>query len=132
MTMILVCLLIVLAGALPVTTAILIRQMRYVKEEAYHSWVVAQDFCQLTGDCARLLDRVRLIYACDPDALAKAISTLSKVEQAHVKQDLQANKVQHYLTEIESAMSKHSAFIGQSREYATRTKPGEAGIGTFR
>jgi len=136
MTIILVCLLIVLTAALPVTTAILIRQMRYVKEEAHHSWVVAQEFCQLTGECARLLDRVRIIYACDPDALAKAVSTLSEAEQAIVKQDRQgynrASKVQYCLTKIESTMSEHSAFIGQSREYDTRAKPGEAGIGTFR
>ena len=136
MTIILVCLLTLLAGALPVTTAILMRQMRWQKEEAHHSWVVAQEFCQLTGECARLLDRVRVIYACDPDALAKAIHTLSEVEQAVVKQDRQgynrASKVAQCLTKIESTMREHSAFIGQSREYDKKAKPGEAGIGKFR
>ena len=131
MSIALVCALIAVTALLLVTAFLLTRQIRQVRNEAYHSWTVAQDFCQLTGYCARLLDRIRIIYACDPDALAKAISTLSKVEQAHIKQD-KASTIGVYLEKIESTMSEHSTFIGQSREYAKRPKPGEAGIGTFR
>jgi len=133
---ILFCLLLAVLVTCTLTTIILVRRMHYAREEAHNSWVVAQEFCQLTGECARLLDRVRVIYACDPDALAKAISTLSEVEQTIVKQDRQgynrASKVQYCLTKIESTMSEHSAFIGQSREYDNKPKPGETGIGKFR
>jgi hypothetical protein len=131
-TIILVCLLIVLTAALPLTAVILVRRTRVLRAEAYHSWEVAQDFCQLTGDCARLLDRLRYLYRCDPFTLAQAISTLSEAEQAHVKPSTQIVAVDHYLVKIETTMSKHSGFIGQSREYANKPKPGEAGIGTFR
>jgi hypothetical protein len=124
----LVCALIAVTALLPVTAFLLIRQMRQVRNEAYHSWTVAQDFCQLTGDCARLLDRIRIIYACDPDALAKAISTLSLVEQAHIKQESGASTIAAELNKIEATIKKHSEFIGQSREYANRPRPGEVGI----
>jgi len=129
---ILFCLLLAVLVTCTLTTIILVRRMHYAREEAHNSWVVAQEFCQLTGECARLLDRVRVIYACDPDALHKAVSTLSEVEQAILKQDRQTNKVKYCLNKIESAMSKHSAFIGQSREYDNKPKPGETGIGKFR
>jgi len=127
MSIALVCALIAVTALLLVTAFLLTRQIRQVRNEAYHSWTVAQDFCQLTGDCARLLDRIRIIYACDPDALAKAISTLSKVEQAHIKQESGASTIAAELKKIEATVKKHSEFVGQSREYATRPRPGEVG-----
>ena len=130
----LVCALIAVTALLPVAVFLFIRQTRQawligqVRLEAYNSWLVATDFCQLTGDCARLLERVGYIYACDPDALAKAISTLSLVEQAHIKQESGASTIARELERIKATMKEHSEFIGQSREYETRPRPGEVGI----
>ena len=130
----LVCALIAVTALLPVAVFLFIRQTRQawligqVRLEAYNSWLVATDFCQLTGDCARLLDRVRIIYACDPDALGNAISTLSVVEQAHIKQESGASTIAAELTKIEATIKKHSEFIGQSGEYASRPRPGEVEI----
>jgi hypothetical protein len=124
----LVCALIAVTAMLPVTAFLLTRQTRQARAEAYHSWTVALDFCQLTGDCARLLERIGHIYACDPDALAKAISTLSIVEQAHIKQESGASTIAQELDKIRATMKEHSEFIGQSGEYANRPKPGEVRI----
>tara|TARA_Y100000310_G_scaffold320642_1_gene377286 strand:+ start:1385 stop:1783 length:399 start_codon:yes stop_codon:yes gene_type:complete len=123
----LVCALIAVTALLPVTAFLLKRQMNQARDEAYNSWLVATDFCQLTQDCARLLERVGYIYACDPDALAKAISTLSVVEQAHIKHESGASTIARELEKVKATTKEHSEFIGQSGEYATRPKPGEVG-----
>ena len=117
----LVCVLVAVTALFPVTVFLLMRQMRqaraetaYARAETDYAKSAAREFCRLTGDSARMLQRVVTIYACDPELLEQALDSLSDAERASIKESKQPARIRDHCEKITTWTAHYSDFLGQT------------------
>ena len=97
-------------------------RVRLMKEGLMYARGAAQDFCQLSGDSQRMLERVSVMWTADPKLLETALSTLTPGQQAGLKAARQEGLVQMQKAKIAEMTAHYSEFVGQT------PLPSEVGI----
>ena len=100
----------------------LLRKWKEARDGFLYARAAAQEFCRLSGDSHRLLERVSDIWESDPKLLAKVISSLTAPQQKSIKLMRQAGLTREHCGRIEEMTRVFSDFVGQT------PLPSEVGI----